>query len=392
MVSVIVPIYNTAEYLEKGIDSILGQTHKELEVVLVDDGSTDISGQICDKYSELDKRVTVIHKKNEGLVSARKAGLEAASGDFIVWVDSDDWIESDWIERLLNEQKRTKADVVVADLYFDVGQDSQVVRNGIDYGLYDIGEVCNKLLYNGSFYDYGVNPHLVTKLWKRELIYSIQMDVDNKIVVGEDAAVTYPAILSARNILVTDICCYHYVQHPGAMTKTVIQNEIIRQSLLFKHLEKYFVLNDIQDDFNKQLLQYKKYLAILRTPQIFDKCDGKCLMPYGGIPNSSRIILYGAGGVGQSLYRYIQTRKEINLIDWVDKNYKMYRQFNLDVNNPKHLKEMEKNADYILIANISQKTANFIRGYLENLGIDKNKILWFSEDFLTEDYEKQSEK
>lgn len=388
MVSVIVPIYNTAEYLEKGIDSILGQTYKDLEVVLVDDGSTDISAQICDRYSQMDKRVTVIHKKNEGLVSARKAGVDLATGEFIVWMDSDDWIEKDWIERLLNEQKRTNADVVVADLYFDVGQESQVLRNGMDYGLYDIDEVCDKLLYNGSFYDYGINPHLVTKLWKRELIYSIQMDVDNRIVVGEDAAVTYPAILSAKNILVTDICGYHYVQHPGAMTKTVIQNEINRQDCLFKHLEKYFVLHGMQRDFYKQLAQYKKYLGILRTPQIFDEDEDKYLMPYGGIPNSSQIILYGAGGVGQSLYRYIQMLKEINIIDWVDKNYEMYRQFDLNVNAPNHLKETAKNTDYILIANINQNTASCIRDYLEKLGINKNKILWFSDAFLGEDYEK----
>ena len=95
MVSVIVPVYNISGYLERCLQSILSQTYVDLEIILVDDGSEDSSGQICDQYAEIDNRIRVIHKKNGGLVSARKAGVSAASGDYVVWVDGDDWIEPD---------------------------------------------------------------------------------------------------------------------------------------------------------------------------------------------------------------------------------------------------------------------------------------------------------
>ena len=102
MISIIVTIYNIAEYLEKCIESIINQTYKNIEIILVDDGSDDGSAVICDRYGEIDSRIRVIHKTNGGLVSARKAGASAASGDYIMSVDGDDWIDSDWIENVAN--------------------------------------------------------------------------------------------------------------------------------------------------------------------------------------------------------------------------------------------------------------------------------------------------
>lgn len=101
MISVIVPIYNIQEYLPQCIDSIINQTYTELEIILVDDGSTDSGGSICDEYALNDSRVKVIHKKNGGLVSARKAGIRAAHGEYITFVDGDDWIERDTYQKYL---------------------------------------------------------------------------------------------------------------------------------------------------------------------------------------------------------------------------------------------------------------------------------------------------
>lgn len=100
MISVIVPIYNVAVYLEQCMESILRQTYTELEIILVDDGSTDGCYQICEEYKKKDSRVVVLHKENGGLVSARKAGIQAATGNYIAWVDGDDWIEPDMYERM----------------------------------------------------------------------------------------------------------------------------------------------------------------------------------------------------------------------------------------------------------------------------------------------------
>ena len=113
-VTVIVPIYNVAEYLEKCLSSISGQTYKNLQIILVDDGSTDDSGRICDRYQEQDARIIVIHKTNEGLVKARKTGIFNATGKYICYVDGDDWIESDMIECFIKDLERTEADLIVS--------------------------------------------------------------------------------------------------------------------------------------------------------------------------------------------------------------------------------------------------------------------------------------
>lgn len=385
MVSVIVPIYNVSEYLEKCIQSILDQSYQDIEIVLVDDGSTDSSGQICELYAAKDERILVVHKTNGGLVSARKVGVQAASREFVAWVDGDDWIEADWIEGLVEAQKCSGADLVVANLYFDIGEDSQIVRNGFLPGLYDSGQMQSGLLYSGVFYEYGINPHLVTKLWRKKLFRTIQNDVDERIISGEDAAVTYPYILSAHNIFVTELKGYHYVQRPGAMTKTALEDEDFREKLLLAHLEKYFRQCNEWEVFRDQLRHYGKYLAILRQIHIFDHGEKEVfLKPFGGIPAGSKVILYGAGGVGQSVQRYLKNLDKIFVTAWVDKNYQMYRGYGLSVDSPDCLVGMEALYDFLIIANINRNAALKIKEFLVGMGIAKEKIRWITEGFLKE--------
>lgn len=111
--SVIVPVYNVETYLNRCIDSIINQTYKNLEIILVDDGSTDKSGKICDKYAAIDSRIKVIHKKNGGLVSARKYGVMNATGDYITDVDSDDWIENQAFSYMIEKLSQYNPDMLV---------------------------------------------------------------------------------------------------------------------------------------------------------------------------------------------------------------------------------------------------------------------------------------
>lgn len=101
LVSVIVPVYNVEKYMRKCIDSIINQTYTNLEIILVDDGALDRSGEICDEYAQIDPRIKVLHKKNGGLASARNAGIKIATGEYISYIDSDDWVETEFIEMLL---------------------------------------------------------------------------------------------------------------------------------------------------------------------------------------------------------------------------------------------------------------------------------------------------
>lgn len=378
MVSVIVPIYNVERYLEKCIDSILAQSYKEMEVILVDDGSTDGSGKICDEYGQKDRRVVVIHKTNGGLVSARKAGLEAATGKFIGCVDADDWIEVDYFERMVQAQRESGADLIVSGHFHDIGEDSRKVCGNFAEGTYAKEQLLSKLLYSGSFFEYGIQPHIVTKLFRKEILMKTQLCVDGRIVVGEDAAVVYPSIMEAKKICITDIYGYHYVQHDGSITKKELNDEMGMYQLLFAHLETKFREKGVWEIMSPQMEQYKKYLLFLRQMQCFDE---KVLLPYGGIPQNSRIIIYGAGVLGQKMYRYLSQIKDISIVLWVDKNFRSYIEKGMDVKEPESIIGCE-NYDYILIANTVLQTAEVIKKYLLGLNVVEAKIKWFTSDFI----------
>lgn len=388
LVSVIVPIYNAEKYLEQCVDSILSQTYRSMEILLIDDGSTDGCFTICKKYAEEDARIRVVHKPNGGLVGARKTGVKEAVGDYVIWVDADDWIEPDYIEELVKAQKRTQVKMVAADLYFDIDNSSKVIRNGFSYGVYDVRELYHSLLYSGRFYEYGINPHLVTKLIYREILQQKQMAVDERIVAGEDAAVTYPCLLAVDKICITNVCGYHYVQRPGSMTKTESAGEEQRIQVLFSYLEKSFERAGLRDIFRSQLNQYKKYFMMLRKIELLDnpKSD-EVLQPYGGIRMGSKVVLYGAGGLGQSIFRYLTVDKGVEIVAWLDRSYTTYRTNSMSVDAPEHILTLGDSYDYVIIANTSGEIAEAIKQDLIQMDVKPGRIKWLSEKFLREDGE-----
>lgn len=182
LVSVIVPIYNIAKYLDKCIESILLQSFRQFELILVDDGSTDGSELICDAYAKKDDRIKVIHKKNEGLVRARKTGLENAAGDYIAYVDGDDWIEHDMIARLYDALTEKKVDIAMCGRFEDTGDTQKSVYHGISEGRYDkqalLDIVYPNMIVNGTFFEWGIFPGVWDKLFRRECLEKYQMAVD----------------------------------------------------------------------------------------------------------------------------------------------------------------------------------------------------------------------
>lgn len=379
LISIIVPIYNTRSYLEKCINSIILQTYTNLQIILVDDGSTDGSAEICDKYAEKDKRIKVIHKENGGLISARKAGLKVAEGELVGWVDSDDWVESDYFEQMISAQKKSHADIVAANHFHEIGEHSNIIKNFISAGVYPTEQLFRKLMYTGAFFEYGVLPPLWTKLFRKDLLKKIYDNLDNRIVI-EDAAAVYPYIIESKKIYITDICGYHYIQRPCSMIKTECNNEKERIQLLINHLEKSFVKNGVYEYMLPQIEQYKKYLFLLRNVQLLEDCG---IMPYGDITENSKLVIYGAGGVGQKVHKYFSD-KGFNIVGWADQNYSYYQENGYNVVAPEVI--LKLNYDYILISVINENTANAIRNYLIGLGVPENKIKWFSDKVTNEKY------
>ena len=164
MISVIVPVYNCKEYLAKCIESILNQTYPQIQLVLVDDGSSDGSGEICDLYAEQDARLLVRHQKNGGVSRARNAGLEAAAGEWILFVDADDYVEPTYCQSLLDAVKQCDADIVVARPF------SQAQPELLHYEATQIEQLKQACLaYDEAKFDYNIDAPW-GKLFRRSLI------------------------------------------------------------------------------------------------------------------------------------------------------------------------------------------------------------------------------
>lgn len=380
-ISIIVPVYNPGRYLTKCVDSIIGQTYTNLEIILVNDGSTDGSKEKCQAYVLKDRRVKLINQPNQGVVVAKKNGVKSAAGDWIAFVDSDDYIEEDYIECLVRLQEESKADIVAVGHYHDIGGHSTLVKNGLKNGVYAVSEIMDKVLCTGEFFVYGITPQLYTKLFRAEILREAQMKVPDCIVAGDDAAVLYPCFVLADRLCVSDRAGYHYLQHPASITKTICREETKRLYTLLNYLQCFFKQKNLSFLFEKQLKLYEHYLFALRQIDIFDREEDKILMPYGGFNSGEQVVVYGAGVLGQRIVRYLTSDGRVRVVLWVDINNEFYRKNELQVDAPEKIIALKKEYDAILIANITETIAIQIKQYLLSIGAAEEKIRWFTERF-----------
>lgn len=273
--SIIVPVYNVEKYLHQCVNSILAQTFSDFELLLVDDGATDSSGDICDEYAKNDKRVYVIHKSNGGLVSARKAGLSAAKGQYIGWVDGDDWIEPEMYQKLCSFTKNSDADIAICDIIKSFPDKEIFLQHNILPGYYNKQKLLNKvyptMLYDGTFGGVGIQPAIYNKIYKKKLIDKILMNVDNRIKLGEDMACTYPCLLSANSVIFLDNSYfYHYRQSPDQMTQGYF-SDLFNQVLNLCSYLKKTGLEDYNYDLSHQIAGRLIYFAVRVVENEFHK-------------------------------------------------------------------------------------------------------------------------
>lgn len=361
LISIIVPIYNIESYLTTCLDSILVQTYQNIEIILVNDGSTDKSGEICDRYAEKDNRVLVIHKENGGLVSARKAGMRASTGSLIAYVDGDDWIEPDMYERMYYRMMTEEVDIVMCGRYEDIGNAVKEVYHGIDEGRYGkqelVQNVYPRMIVGDAFFEWCIFPGVWDKLFRRECVECFQLAVDERIMMGEDAACAYPALLHANSIYVMQECLYHYRQTTSSMVKRLQDYEKEREQfrILYQSVDLIFHKDSYIYDLRKQWKKYVLFLMIPRSDGLYrgyEELD--YLFPFSGVKKGFNIVLYGAGTYGQRLYAYLQKTNFCRVMAWVDRNFEELRKLGLDVADPAMIPELQYDA--IVIANTYEKS------------------------------------
>ena len=265
MVSIVVPVYNVEQYLDQCVASIVNQTLCDIEIILVDDGSTDSCGLRCDAWAEKDSRITVYHKPNGGLMSAWKYGVSRASGEYIGFVDSDDWVDADMYEKMLAPATETGAQIVCAAFVSEYEDGRQAFgKNHLEPGFYDreriLREIGPCLLASRKYHDRGIYPSRWTKVFKRDMLMSVLEDCDERLSIGEDLAVLFACVQLADSMVIIDgFCPYHYRIISTSMIRAFSATryekiDLLKQSLL--------AINDKYATYDYRPQIYTDYLGL----------------------------------------------------------------------------------------------------------------------------------
>lgn len=266
LLSIIVPVYKVESYLKQCIESLINQTAKNIEIVLVNDGSPDHCPAICDSYAAKDSRIKVVHKPNGGLVSARKAGLAQSTGDYIAFVDGDDWVETTYYEKVLAVLEQLQPDIFVSAGFFKVEESvKQCIFVEKYRGFYHKTDLESKVFKELIFrteppLDHSVTPSLWSKIMRRTLLEKVIPEVPENIRLGENLAVTVPCILNARTIYFSDLCGYCYRQVSNSMTHVFDSTAPERINTLLVFLQKKTAAYK-QYNFEKQLAVYGTFFV-----------------------------------------------------------------------------------------------------------------------------------
>lgn len=379
LISVIVPIYGIERYIGLCIESILNQTYDNLEILLVDDGSPDRCGEICDLYARKDSRIQVIHKKNGGLVSARKAGLLASHGEYVGYVDGDDWIGPGFYESLVTLAVVSDADMVAAGHSRDLFSKSEHFINSILPGLYEgerLEQLRCEMLSYGEFYRPGITTYVWNKLFRRQILLEPQLSVDERITIGEDGAVTYPALMRCKRVYVADNCAYHYRQREDSMLKksSSFREEASRLRVLYESLLAFAQAQPEKYALRQQVVDYLLGICIMRSGGLVPDADDEAFIyPFGKDFHGKDVVIYSAGTFGQQLVNRFREHEKCNVVGWVDDDYWEYRRCCLDVDPVESI--VEHSYDYILVATVDCQVAQRIKRRLLDYGISEEKIL-----------------
>lgn len=261
LVSIILPIYNTAPYLNRCLDSITGQTYKELEIICVDDGSEDGSELIVDQYAQHDARIRVVHKENGGESSARNVGLRMMTGQYVGFMDCDDWIEPDMYEKLVFCIMSQGVDLVASTWYCESGESGKKVKNvrTVSKGVFGREDLLH-YIYERDYYR-GF-AYMWDKLYRRELFYDQRgrlMLFDEDLELGGDVLYLAKLVLNVKTACYMDEAFYHYYQRDtsGCHTESLKKREDWMEA--YKRVINYFNLNSVGESILPWIKRFLVY-------------------------------------------------------------------------------------------------------------------------------------
>ncbi len=373
--SIVVPIYNTELYLNACLQSIVGQTCPDIEILLIDDGSTDGSGMVCEKFADRDRRVVYIRQENKGLIGARRTGAEHASGEFLMYVDSDDWIDEGMAEFLVRQIG--DADMATTGVHYETGP-GMVVEYLDQYSEGEYRGADKELLLKTMLYDTDsdtlqrLTPWIWNKLYRTEIVRQVygNLDADNNF--AEDAAFLYNYLIISGAVRICHQCFYHYRYREDSMFHGGNPQMLSDINKAYLALLPGFEKHQLRDSLLSQLQRWVSVTAVMavnggmgfasqiRIPEF--------MLDTGGL-QGKRIVLYGAGKAGQDYCRQL-TKMGYKIVLWVDSNDSPIE----NVKKPCEILNVEY--DVILISVSRPEYVESIKQSLNDIGIGEEKLMW----------------
>lgn len=257
LISIVIPVYNVEKYLNECMDSILKQTYQNLDIILVDDGSKDNAPKMCDDYAKQDNRVQVLHKKNGGLVSAWTAGVKMAKGEYLMFIDSDDWLELTAVEEMAKYITDSEKEIICSNYIIEKSKASVFVKQSMPAGIYEKQDIIKKF-YPSLMGEENRRIHCsrCMKLFSKKLIVENMKYSRKEITMGEDMNITFPAILDAdRIVIMEEGYFYHYRMVDTSMVHKYNPQLYENNKLLYKIL-----INILESKWKEGSLENKEIL------------------------------------------------------------------------------------------------------------------------------------
>lgn len=378
LISVIVPVFQAAETIKKCIDSILEQTYNNLQIIIIDDGSTDESGDICEAYKKQDLRIIVVHTHNQGSVLAREAGLNIAEGEYVCFVDADDYIKPDLFMKLHAAINESGSDFVHS--WFMSEYPTGIVCDVAPYN--DEFSVCTSDDREELFNRYVLSDRtkltasMWSKIYKTEFAREAYSHIQKEQCFGEDYLFLLCCLANCKKINVIDACDYVYCIREKSLShldnKDVLQKrvELLSAAIKINAELNYPIKNSklefwIRNEMVSTLRNTNEYLSRVGTRYYISDIEKY---------KDKKLVLYGAGNVGKDfllqLYEY-EYEKPVAILDKKKKSL-LWDEF--AVHEPEYI--LDKEYDVIIIAVYNEDVAETIAEELVSIGVPRNKIIW----------------
>lgn len=382
MVSVIIPVFNAEMYLDECIGSILKQTYDDIEIILVDDGSTDSSGAICNWYAAKYDNICAIHEENKGQDMARKKGLDVAVGEFVLFIDADDWIDAKMIDCMM-QKFADDIDIVAVGLrrvYENIIVDE---RENFSSGLYVGRDIAVNLIEKNRFFKYRMDIGICTKIFRKKLAESVFNKIDLYVTYSEDYMIFLIAFLNSNHVYFINEPFYYYRLHSESYIHRNNKVEAIVHKRLYCSLIREIYGNFKQKELLEQLDLAIIHILLLWSYDYFNDFEG--IYPFvEGNTECKNIVIYGAGIFGQELYFNLKERNK-KVVCILDRQWKEY-------SDNKELAVISldtikfSNNDIVLIAIMDPNARNEVYDELVKVGIKKEAIYGISLEIINSRY------